>query len=356
IDGGDPPGVQLIGRFEADGANFSVAYPGSKLIARFSGTDATVKLTQTDGSSTGHSWFNVIVDGVPQAKLEVNGTSVDYPVAVNLAAGAHVVELEKRTESIFGVVRYEGFTFPNGGVLLGPPARKARRIEFLSDSTIDGYGVEGNLNPAAVNYCGPGTPANNYGAPAGFSNARKSMPVLTATALGAETFLVAYSGKGLTVTSDPMDALTFPLLYERTLPDVAGSAYGFGLQADAVVVSLGGVDLDGLSVAPGGFATAYGGLVDKVRLHYPGAWIFLTVWAQIKDNGPTTRTAMKNALQSVIDARAADTKLSIFQFPESSGGTFGGLDESGCQFHANEGLHASMATLLTAEIKAKLGW
>ena len=357
IDGGDPPGVQLIGRFEANGANFDFAYPGSKLIARFNGTDATVKLTQTDGFSTGHSWFNVIVDGVAQPKIEVNGPSVVYPVAVNLAAGAHVVELEKRTESIFGVVRYEGFTFPNGGVLLGPPARKTRRIEVLTDSTIDGFGVEGSLVLGAGNFCGsPPTMANNYGAPANFSNSRKSMPVLTATALSAETFLIGYSGKGLTKNNDPGDPLTFPMLYERTLPDVASSAHGFGLQADAVVISLGGVDLDGLSVAPGGFATAYGGLVDKVRARYPGAWIFMTVWAQIKNNGPTTRTAMKTALQAVVDARAADTKLSIFEFPESSGGVNGGLDESGCQFHANEGLHASRAPLLTAEIKAKLGW
>ena len=357
IDGGDPPGVQLIGRFEAAGTNFKFAFPGSKLVARFNGTDATVKLSQADGFSTGHTWFNVLVDGVAQPKLEINGASVDYPVAINLAPGAHVVELEKRTESIFGVVTYEGFTFPNGGVLLGPPARKARRIEFLSDSTIDGFGVEGSLVPAAANFCGsPPTMANNYGAPANFSNARKSMPVLTATALNAETFLIGYSGKGLTKNNDPMDALTFPLFYERALPDVAGSAYGFGLQADAVVISLGGVDLDELSAAPAGFATAYGGLVDNVRLKYPGAWIFLTVWAQIKDNGATTRTAMKTALQSVIDARAADTKISLFQFPESNGGVNGGADESGCQFHANEGLHASMSALLTAEIKAKLGW
>jgi len=356
IDGGDPPGVQLIGRFQAAGANADFAFPGSKLIARFNGTDATVRLSQTDGPSTGHSWFNVIVDGVAQPIVQVNGASIDYPVAVNLAPGAHVVELEKRTESIFGVVRYEGFTFPNGGVLLGPPARKARRIEFLSDSTIDGYGVEGSLSPAAVNYCGANTPANNYGAPASLSNARKSMPVLTGTALNAETFLIGYSGKGLAKNSAPGDPLTFPMLYERALPDVAGSTYGFALQADAVVISLGGVDLDDLSVAPAGFAPAYGGLVDKVRSHYPGAWIFLTVWAQIKDNGMTTRTAMRTALQSVIDARPADTKLSLFQFPESSGGNLGGADESGCQFHANAGLHAAMSGLLVTELKAKLGW
>ncbi len=144
-----------------------------------------MKLRQTNGFSGGPSYFNVTVDGVQQAaKLVVTGGSTDYPVAVNLAAGAHVVELEKRTESIFGVVRYEGFTFPNGGVLLGPPARLTRRIEFLSDSTVDGFGVEGNLDPAAANYyCGPDTPANNYGAPPQFSNARKSMAAVTAAAV-----------------------------------------------------------------------------------------------------------------------------------------------------------------------------
>lgn len=357
IDGGDPPSVQLIGRFEAAGADFKFAFPGSKLIARFNGTDATVKLSQAAGNSVGDSWFNVIVDGVAQANLQVTGAGVVYPVAVNLAPGAHVVELEKRTESIFGVVTYEGFTFPNGGVLLGPPARKARRIEFLSDSTIDGYGIDGDLNPVALNYCGVNTPENNYGAPAKFSNARKSMATVAATTLNAETFLLGYSGKGLKKNNDPADTLTFPLFYERALPDVAGSAYGFGLQADAVVISLGGVDLDKLSIAPGGFAPAYGDLVDKVRLHYPGAWIFLTVWAQIKDNGgENTRTALTNALQVVVAARAADTKLSLFQLPESNGGNFGGADESACQFHGNAGLHAAMAALLTAEIKAKLGW
>ncbi len=98
--------------------------------------------------------------------------------------------------------------------------------------------------------------------------------------------------------------------------------------------------------------------MDKVRLHYPGAWIFLTVWSQIKDYGGAlnTRTALKGALMSVIAARAADTKLSYFQFPESSGGNLGGADETGCQFHANAGLHASMGALLAAELKSKLGW
>ena len=365
IDGGDPPSVQLIGRFENDGTGDNVAFPGSKIVARFKGSDAVFKLSQTDGFSVGHSWFNVIVDGVLQPnKLEVMGASVDYPVATNLDPMlAHTVVIEKRTEPNLGVVRFEGATFPNGGVLLGPPVRPARRIEFLSDSTIDGFGIEGTrVNAAAANYCGAAIPATNYGALPQLNNARKSVAHLTAAALSAEDFLIAYSGKGVASNQPGDNSALFPTLYDRALPDRAGSAWGFAWQPDAVVISLGGVDFDGATVVngfgvePAGFSAAYGALVDKVRAKYPGAWIFLTVWSQIKDQSdPKIRTPMRTALQTnVIGARAGDGKLAYFEFPEAAGGDMG--DETGCQYHGNEAHHANMAVLLTAENKAKLGW
>lgn len=353
INPGDPPAVLKLGRFENDGVGDNLAFPGSKLIARFNGTDAAVKLSQTDGFSGGPTWFNVVVDGVLQTKLEVTGAGNTYAVATNLAAGAHVVELEKRTEPNLGIIRYEGFTFPNGGALLAPPARPTRRIEFLSDSTIDGFGVEGNyIMEAAGNYCGPSTAANYYGAPPRFNNARKSAATVASTTLLAENHLIAYSGKGLTKNGDPGDPLLFPELYDRALPDSMASAYGFAWKPDAVVISLGGVDFDGLVAAPAGFVTNYGVLVDKIRSHYPNAWIFMTVWSQIKDDNILTRTAMKNALQDVINARAADTKLARFEFPEASSGA----DESGCQQHGNEAHHAAMGALLATQIKTTLGW
>ena len=192
IMGGDPPAVQLVGRFEKVGASARFAFPGSKVIARFKGAAAVVTLSQTDGFTAGHSWFNVVVDGVLQSKIEVNGASVAYPVATNLDPNlAHTVEIEKRTEGNLGVVQFEGFAFPGGGVLLGPPLRPARRIEFLSDSTIDGFGIEGdrrNTAPAA-SYCGDPLAAD-LGAPARFNNARKSMSVLTAAALSAEPYQI----------------------------------------------------------------------------------------------------------------------------------------------------------------------
>ena len=355
IDGGDPPGVQLIGRFENDGTGDNVAFPGSKIVARFNGTEAAVKLSQTDGfDTTKHSWLNVSVDGVLQAPIEIVGASQSYTVAQGLAAGAHTVELEKRTEPNIGILRYEGLTFPNGGVLLGPPVRPARRVEFLSDSTIDGYGIEGNRIDGQANSCGVGL------APAKYNNSRKSTAGLTATALSAEGFLIAYSGKGVGRNQGGENTVLFPVLYNRAIPDNAGSVYAFAWKPDAVVISLGGVDFDdesafdanGFGITPPATPAAYGALVDNIRSHYPGAWIFMTVWSQIKDQSvPKIRTPLRNVINGVIAARAADTKLSLFEFPEADPSV-----EVGCQYHANEAHHAAMATLLAAEIKAKLGW
>lgn len=356
IEGGAPPSVLLIGRFENDGVGDKFAFPGSKVIARFKGAAATMRLSQTDVFNVGHSWFNVVVDGVVQPKIEVNPASFDYAVATNLDPNlAHTVEIEKRTEANLGVVRFEGVTFPGGGVLLGPPARPARRIEFLSDSTIDGFGIEGSRVMGAANYCGDPVPATNYGALPQFGNARKSMPALAAASLGAEHFLIAYSGKGLTKNEFAGDTLYFPTLYDRVLPDTAGSVYGFAWKPDAVVISLGGTDFGGLTAEPAGFSAAYGGLVDKIRAHYPTAWIFLTVWSQIKEDSGNAatlpRAGMRAALQGIIAAKG-DARISYFQFPEANGG----LDETGCQYHGNETHHANMAALLTTELKNKLGW
>jgi hypothetical protein len=350
-EAGAPPEVQLIGRFTAsDGTGPSFAFPGSRLVARFNGTAATVKLSQTDGFSGGPSYFNVVVDGTVQAApIAVTGAGQSYAVASGLAPGVHTVEVEKRTEPNLGVVRYEGFTFPGGGVLLAPPTRPVRRIELLSDSTIDGYGVEGSRIAGDANYCGNGL------APPQYNNVRKSMGAIAAATLGAEYFMIAYSGKGITKNGDPMDTLHYQTLYDRTLPDDATSVWNrANWIPDAVVISIGGVDFDQQIAEPAGFGAGYGGLVDKIRASYPNAYIVMTVWTQIKGDTIATRPAMVNSLTAIKNARAADTKLVVFPFePEANVDT----DETGCQYHGNVTHHQNTAAALVAKLKKTIpGW
>jgi hypothetical protein len=340
-----PPGYMYIGRFDTnDVVGPRMAWPGTAVVAQFDGTAASVKLTQTDGFSGGPSYFNVIVDGVVGTPFSVTGTSQTYSLVTGLAAGTHTVEIEKRTEANLGTVRFEGMTFSGGAGLLAPPAHASRRIEFLSDSTIDGFGVEGDRNVTCINT-----------APPQYDNERKSMSFFTASGLNAEMVLNAYSGKGIQLNEDPMDTDYFPVIYPRTLPEMMGSSWNFSVNVpDAMVVSLGGADLDGLNTAPAGFQTAYDNFVSTIRSHYPNAYLWLTVWSQIKDDVTTTRTAMKNVLNAIVTARAGagDNKIFMYVFPEANVDT----DETGCFYHANAAHHQAMANLMITEIKSKTGW
>jgi hypothetical protein len=339
------PQLVYIGRFDtSDPAGPQMAWPGTRIVARFDGTGVQAQLTQTDGFSGGPSWFNVVVDGVVAAPFSLTGTSQIVSLASGLAPGAHVVQLEKRTEANLGTVRFEGFTFTGGIGLLAPPAPVTRRVEFLADSTIDGFGVLGNL----ATTCPTGDPPQ-------YNDSRSSLAFFTASALDADMVLSAYSGKGLTVNESPGDTEYFEDLYPRAIPDSSASVWTFQTEIpDAVVLSLGGVDMDGQPSAPAGFQAAYDSFVGVVRGHYPSAAIWLTVWSQITDDTVPTRTAMTSTLQAIVSARNAggDVNIFLYVFPEANAST----DETGCEGHANVSHEQAMASLMTTEIEQRLGW
>jgi hypothetical protein len=340
------PAVQYIGRFdETDPAGFRMAWPGSTVVARFDGTGVTVRLSQThDGSSAGPSWFNVIIDDQLKTPFSVTGLAEDHVLATGLAPGPHKVEIEKRTEANHGTVRFEGFTFSGGTGLLAPPARRPHRIEFISESTIDGFGVEGDDVTC------------NGGAPPQFDNVRKSLAMYTGAGVSAEVHLTAYSGKGISVNASMGDTLTMPILFDRALPDPGGGTAWTHANwvPDAIVISLGGVDYDqGVSGAPADFQTKYAAFVAKLRTVYGNApQIFLTVWSQIKNNGGNDqiRTPVEAALDGVVATRVGlgDTKVTRYSFPEASQAV-----ETGCYAHANDAHHQAMAALRVSQLKVK---
>lgn len=335
----EAPGVRLIGRFDLTNANApKTAWPGARIIARWNGTGVKATLTHTDGLEGGTSWMNVVVDGVVKTPIEVNGASQQFTLASGLAAGDHVVELQKRTEANVGTVTFEGFTF-DGGQLLPPPPRATRRIEFLTDSTIDGYGVDGDVT----------TTCPNDTAPVQFNDARKGAAFLTAETLSAEHHLLAYSGKGLARNEDGTTTELFGAIYPRALPDANTSTWSFAsFTPDVVVVSLGGSDF-ATGAAPSNFQTAFGQLRTDIRAKYGAATkIVFVVWSQLKEyNG--VRQAVAAAIDAII---VGDANASRFTLPEATYPT----DETACHYHANAAHHQAMSTLLVAELKSKLGW
>ncbi len=352
-DGGDAgqvgtPAVQLIGRFDtSDPAGPRFAWPGTRIIANFDGTAASVKLTQTPGFEAAFpTYFDVVVDGVLGTPFTVSGTQT-VVLASGKPAGPHTVEIMKRTEANFGTVRFEGFTFSGGAGLLAPPAPLARKIELLGDSTIDGYGIEGNFSTTCAG-----------GAPPQYDEARKSVSWLTAAGLGAELHLLGYSGKGLARNEGGGAADTFPVIYTRTLPDVPSSTWTFSSWVpDAVVIALGGADYsgdppNGDGTFPATFNATYLTLLSDIRTRYGAStYVFLTVWSQYKAYDGV-RQAIGAAIDAAIAGRPAGEKNYRLDLPEANFAT----DETGCQLHANEAHHAAMATLVIKGIKDVTKW
>jgi lysophospholipase L1-like esterase len=124
-----------------------------------------------------------------------------------LAAGEHVVRLEKLTESQAGGGRFLGFTPAAGGAALQPP-RRARQIEYIGDSYTVGYG---NTSPRRE--C---TPREVHAT----TDTQQAFGPLVARRFDADYRIVAYSGFGIVRNyGGRVPELSLPGIYERLAPD-----------------------------------------------------------------------------------------------------------------------------------------
>jgi lysophospholipase L1-like esterase len=233
-----------------------------------------------------------------------------------------------------------GFDF-GGGVLLAPPPAPAHKLEVIGDSISCGYGDEGADMTCSFS---PDT-ENHY----------LSYAALSARELGAELTTVAWSGKGVvcnygddaTSCVDPM-----PTYYDRILPQRPESSWDYSAwQADAVVINLGTNDFSTVS-DPGEaeFEAAYVALLERVRGHYPGAFIFCTVGPLLGGADLTTaRAYIASAVQQRRDA--GDLQVKAFELAPTDPN-----NGYGCDYHPSLKTHAVMAGELSALLRSELGW
>ncbi len=329
--GGAPtgdPAVHFVGRVDdSDPANVRFAWSGTGAVARFDGTSVGAALG-------GGQEYTVVIDGAVQPKLVA--TSGMNALATGLDAGTHTVELYRRTEASQGESVFMGFDF-GGGTLLAPSV-PTRRLEFIGDSITCGYGDEG--------------PDMNCSFSAATENHYLTYAAITARNLGAELSTVAWSGKGAVCNygddasscNDPL-----PIYYDRVLPSRSDSVWDFSrFVPDAVVINLGTNDFS-TDVDPSAsmFEAGYTALLQHLREKYPDAYILLT-------NGPMLTdpdlAKLKGYMLEVVTT-LADPKISTFDIP-----TQDGSDGFGCDWHPSLARHEKMATVVTAELKGKLGW
>lgn len=344
-DGGLPPGgtaadgdetdegpvaeVHRVGRFTEDDR---FAWPGTSVRARFVGTGISIEL-----EDSGSNRFDVFVDGKEQPVLVPSAGTHTYVLAERLENEEHEVVVTRRTESLFGVSAFHGFS----GAEIVPSPGKARLVEFVGDSITAGFGVLSD-NPD----CGldPVTEAETH-----------AWGALAAAELDADHVAIAHSGKGIYKNGGGDSTNTMRDLYERILADDPSSAWGYDYAPDVVVVALGTNDF-GQGDPGDGFIDAYVGFLEKLRERYPDSWLLVAESPMLSDAEPAgqmRRTVARAYFEDVVDARksAGDTRVALVEIAEQLES-----DGYGCSFHPNEVTQRKMADALVARIRELVGW
>lgn len=276
----------------------------------------------------------IAVDGRPTAVITLEAGRTLYPLASDLAKGAHLIQVCKRNEAAAGPLQILGFQASAGLALQKQEAPK-RRIEFLGDSITAGYGVEAaseNEHHSLAN-----------------SNAWLTWGAVAARTLQADYSCCAVSGIWLMSngTNKPL-----PTLWDRVLPQVEpDKAWDFSRwQADAVVVNLGTNDAyPKRAIAFQDWSAAYRPFIAAIRKAYPKAHIFLAIGSM--SHGRDGELAKHN--QAIAAACAKDGDARVHAVTLALGDRADGL---GADWHPSAKTQRKMADAIAAEIRAALKW
>lgn len=335
--GADDANLQYTGRVDhAKPAAPVLSWPGTSIEGNFTGGTLAVKLDDQFGKN----FFDVYIDGdlTRPFLVQAEKGSKTYAVADKLAPGRHRFLITKRSEGEEGATVFQGLELADGGKLLAPPPRKARRIEFFGDSISSGMG---NESPAD----GPDHLVKD-------KNSFMSYASITARALDAELHLISQSGIGVMISWFPF---IMPQFYDQ-LNAVGNndSVWDFKRWTpDVVVINLFQNDswlIDRekrLSPMPDDAqrVAAYRRFVETIRSKYPKAYIICALGSMdaVRPGSKWpgyVRTAVDQMRDENKDARI-DTVV---------------LPYTGFNGHPRIPQHRDNAALLTAVIRSKMGW
>jgi lysophospholipase L1-like esterase len=328
-------------RFEDDGtAVFD--WTQVRAHARFSGPCLALY------ADTAENYLDVMVDGKLRAVLGPKPKRQDAPllrhwlpalpgggvfVLDGLGPGTHRLLLAKRTGPNIGVVRLRGLRLAAGERLLSPPKAQGRRIEFLGDSLTNGYGDEG-----------PGLQCADLPS---YENSSVGWARLSASALGAEAQLLAYSGYGVVrnygdkarQSPDP-----FPFYYPRRVLTEKAPWDRDQFRPQVAVVFLGTNDFSTAPAPlPADFIAAYRALLLTAR-EGRGALPILCLY-------PDEKTDLARCVKDLVAQEKAEG------LPTQSLGLPGAKEgELGCDYHPLAVVHARWAKLVVPKLKKMMKW
>jgi lysophospholipase L1-like esterase len=322
----DDARLRWVGRVGAAPGGKLLAWSGSELRARFTGTGLALGFASTHW---GTSHFTVEIDG-RRRPLAVPGKGAgEWRLREPLAPGEHTLRLIKRTEGSMAETVFTGLRLAEGGRLLDPPPARPLKFEFYGDSITAGA-CNGDIAEDQYEDLSSHDGTRAYGA-------------LTAERLGADYVGIAVSGIGITAT---WHDLLMPQVWNRYAPRLdAAIAPPDPRAPDVVLLNLGQNDhgfraSKGQSIAPD-FGARYLAFVRQLRGRYPHARIVLLMGGM---SAPQEQPAIPHAVQRAVQTLRAEGDAQVWSY----------RFRAFAWAHPRIDVHAQMADELTEFLQAEV--
>ncbi|HEX2974886.1 MAG TPA: SGNH/GDSL hydrolase family protein [Bacteroidales bacterium] len=323
---GTEKNIAYIGRFDksrSDGPVFM--YSGSTIRTNFSGT--SIKLKLRDDSV--RNYFNVIIDGNTKV-LKTTGEEDTYTLAANLEDKIHTLEIVRRTEWLGGNSTILGFELDEGAELLSPDLM-TRKIEFIGDSYICGYGNEGSSSDEGFKY----STENSY----------MAYSAITSRTLDAEYISVCYSGMGMVQDYKGNKKFSMTNYYDVIVNNGSDRWDYSRFKPDLVVLALGGNDVES-NVNREEFIDTYVKFMKRIRSNYPHAAIICVA-------GPSAPNDFWPKIKEYVQAAAekyAKTADQVYYFE------FTPFTPHGSNLHPTVAEHQQLASEFIPFVKEVMAW
>jgi hypothetical protein len=310
------------------GVYFEAAFTGREVVARFNDPE---------------NEYRLLIDDLEPVRLAQPG-HVDISID-GLMDGPHRLRLEKITESVDHSAAFEGFYIPTSE-RAGRSEQRARRLEFIGDSAMTGYGIR-----SVVRQCTKEEVRL-------LTDTQAAYPAIVSEHYGADYQINAISGRGLIRNFggvEPDDPMTHA--YDFAVRDLQAAYDDPAWQPQIVFVSLFAdfaSDLAAteswrnLSDLGADWGDAYAAFLRRIHHRAPGASIVVG-WIDMSQQIDAAFIALAGqARRKIEDAAERDGfKVSFADMPT-------GLDyeRSACDYHPSLSDQRRLADHVTAFIDA----
>lgn len=222
---------RYIGRFDfSNPQSPSFAHSGTHIEFLFKGTQLEIGLSNDVLPNIEDlNYYTVLKNGQKIATIKPSKIKAFFSVNIHTPDTFCRIQVIKRTESFCGIGVFHGVKYNEEGALQRPP-KKLRKIEWIGDSFLAGYGNMVAIDPPPKDNPSTGFHAEN-------EDAYQTFGVITSRNLHADYSCIAMSGKGVYRNYDTTEEETVPKIYPFIYPD--GGKYDFLFKPDLIVIKLG---------------------------------------------------------------------------------------------------------------------